>query len=60
MTPNESSKWPFDFGVKAQGHNAVITENIFGALFTFAQFMTCGFPCAFLTSFYCDITIAQL
>ena len=27
---------------------------------TYAKFRTCGFPCGFLTSFYCDITIEQL
>ena len=26
----------------------------------FAKFSNCGFPCGFLTFFYCDITIAQL
>ena len=26
----------------------------------FAIFRTCGFPCGFLTSFYCDVTIAPL
>ena len=25
-----------------------------------ADFRTCGFPCGFFTSFYCDVTIAQL
>ena len=25
-----------------------------------ADFRTCGFPCGFLTSSYCDVTIAQL
>ena len=26
----------------------------------FAKFRTCGSPCGFLTSFHCDVTIAQL